>query len=627
MSAFAEMNDLLVDFLTEAGELLDDVDSGLVDLEQRPNDNGLLNQVFRGFHTVKGGAGFLEATSLVELCHRGENLLDLLRSHQLQITPEIMDLILAATGEVRRMFGEMEAGRMPSPAPAALLTGLEAAARGETVDTRALRGDIRDVSSPAPAADAPADAAGSSDPNSPDWLGYYRAAFGDPKQGEGSPGAAKPAAGHAPQQLVAPKAGQAVAAPQAHRSPAPAVAPRPARGAPQGGGAVTKENTIRVDTARFDQILNLSGEIGLTKNRLNCLRDALNGEGVDTEGAKTVDTVLSQLDTLVSDLQSAVMKARMQPVGRVFQKYSRLARDLARQLGKDVDLVITGADTEVDKTILEELNDPLVHLIRNSVDHGIETIEERRRIGKPERGTLHVSARQTGDSIVIEVTDDGKGMDAEVIRRKAVEKGAITAEEASVLDPAQCLALIFLPGFSTKAEVSDLSGRGVGMDVVRTNIEKLKGRIDIQSVPGSGSRITISLPLTLAILPVLMLELMGQVYALPLSSVREIISVDTTQIQRVGDCPSMVIRGRVLPIFDLAALIGLPREKPAEVAVVLSHGDKQLVLTVDGFVGQDEVMIKPLEGIHPKGVAGATLSGDGTLVLVLEMRELLEGLY
>ena len=627
MSAFAEMNDLLVDFLTEAGELLDDVDSGLVDLEQRPNDNALLNQVFRGFHTVKGGAGFLEATSLVELCHRGENLLDLLRSQQLQITPEIMDLILAATGEVRRMFGEMEAGRMPSPAPAALLTGLEAAARGETVDTRALRGDVRDVATSAPAADVPADASGPSDPNSPDWLGYYRSAFGDPKQGEGSPDAAKPAAEYAPNQLVAPKPGQAVAAPQAQRSPAPAVAPRPARGAPQGGGSVTKESTIRVDTARFDQILNLSGEIGLTKNRLNCLRDALNGEGVDTEGAKTVDTVLSQLDTLVSDLQSAVMKARMQPVGRVFQKYSRLARDLARQLGKDVDLVITGADTEVDKTILEELNDPLVHLIRNSVDHGIETIEERRRIGKPERGTLHVSARQTGDSIVIEVTDDGKGMDAEVIRRKAVEKGAITAEEASVLDPAQCLALIFLPGFSTKAEVSDLSGRGVGMDVVRTNIEKLKGRIDIQSVPGSGSRITISLPLTLAILPVLMLELMGQVYALPLSSVREIISVDNTQIQRVGDCPSMVIRGRVLPIFDLAALIGLPREKPAEVAVVLSHGDKQLVLTVDGFVGQDEVMIKPLEGIHPKGVAGATLSGDGTLVLVLEMRELLEGLY
>jgi two-component system chemotaxis sensor kinase CheA len=618
------MNDLLVDFLTEAGELLDDVDSGLVDLEQRPNDNGLLNQVFRGFHTVKGGAGFLEATSLVELCHRGENLLDLLRSQQLQITPEIMDLILAATGEVRRMFGEMEGGRMPSPAPAALLSGLEAAARGETVDTRALRGDVRDLT-PAPAVPVAVASVAPSDPSAPDWLGYYRSAFGEPKQGAGSPAAATPAAEYAPQQLLAPKPGQAVAAPQAQRAPAPAAAPRPAR-APSGG-AVTKESTIRVDTARFDQILNLSGEIGLTKNRLNCLREALNGEGGDVDGAKTVDTVLSQLDTLVSDLQSAVMKARMQPVGRVFQKYSRLARDLARQLGKDVDLVITGADTEVDKTILEELNDPLVHLIRNSVDHGIETIEERRRIGKPERGTLHVSARQTGDSIVIEVTDDGKGMDAEVIRRKAVEKGAITAEEASVLDPAQCLALIFLPGFSTKAEVSDLSGRGVGMDVVRTNIEKLKGRIDIQSVPGSGSRITISLPLTLAILPVLMLELLGQVYALPLSSVREIISVDTSQIQRVGDCPSMVIRGRVLPIFDLAALIGQPRNKPAEVAVVLSHGDKQLVLTVDGFVGQDEVMIKPLEGIHPKGVAGATLSGDGTLVLVLEMRELLEGVY
>ncbi len=614
MSAFAEMNDLLADFLMEAGELLDDVDSGLVDLEQHPDDNGLLNRVFRGFHTIKGGAGFLEATSLVELCHRGENLLDLLRGHKLSINTEIMDLILAATGEVRRMFGEMEAGRMPSPAPEALLQGLEDAAAGKSVDTRVLRGDVRDIeaANDTPVLAVAPPAAQPVDPSQPDWVGYYRSAFGEPPEG-------------------APAAAPAVAQPLAVAQPVAAAAPvRPAAASrPQRGPAPAmpaKENTIRVDTARFDQILNLSGEIGLTKNRLNCLREALTGTA-DADAGKTVDSVLGQLDMLVSDLQSAVMKARMQPVGRVFQKYSRLARDLGRQLGKDIELVITGADTEVDKTILEELNDPLVHLIRNSVDHGIETVEDRRKVGKPERGTLHVSARQTGDSIVIEVTDDGKGMDAEVIRRKAVEKGAISAEEAGVLDPAQCLSLIFLPGFSTKAEVSDLSGRGVGMDVVRTNIEKLKGRIDIQSVPGSGTRISISLPLTLAILPVLMLELLGQVYALPLSSVREIIPVDPTQIQRVGNAPSMVIRGQVLPMFDLAALIGQAREKPAEVAVVLSHGDKQIVLTVDGFVGQDEVMIKPLEGIHPKGVAGATLSGDGTLVLVLELRELLDGLY
>lgn len=596
MSAFVEMQDLLSDFLTEASDLLDDVDIGLLDLEQRPNDTGLLNQVFRGFHTVKGGAGFLDATPLVELCHRGESLLDLLRSQQLAITPEIMDLVLAATGEVRRMFGEMERGTMPEPAPTALLTALEAATRGETVDTGALRGIVSDV-------DVKALITPITHPDQPDWLGYYRAAFGDP------PASTQVATSHA-------ASSAAVVAPS----------PKPYR-AEMLAPVVAKDSTIRVDTSRFDQILNLSGEIGLTKNRLSCLRDAMMAHRTDDSISETLDMVFSQLDTLVSDLQSAVMMARMQPVGRVFQKYSRLARDLARQIGKDVELVITGGETEVDKTILDELNDPLVHLIRNAVDHGIETMVERRSVGKPARGTIHLSARQTGDSIVIEVSDDGRGMDPEVIRRKAVEKNAMSAEDASLLDHAHCLKLIFLPGFSTRAEVSDLSGRGVGMDVVKTNIEKLKGQIDLQSTPGVGSHIVVSLPLTLAILPVLMLKLVDQPYAIPLSAVREIIPLRQQDMHKVGRTQAMTIRGEVLPVLDLAALLGRERKDPPALAVVLAYGERQLVLGVDGFIGQDEVMIKPLEGIHPKGVAGATLSGDGTLVLVLEMKQLLDGMF
>ncbi len=611
------MQDLLADFLTEAADLLDDVDIGLVELEQRPHDTGLLNQVFRGFHTVKGGAGFLEATPLVELCHRGENLLDQLRSGALRVTPEIMDVILAATGEVRRMFAEMERGAMPEPAPEALLRALEAAAKGESFDARSLRGTeagrgqegTAEVETAAPAKpQPPGQAAGE-----PDWLGYYRAAFGEP------PGSSSATTAPAQEQAQAPR-----------ESGAPASKPyRPEMLSPSGGaqGAAAKDSTIRVDTARFDQILNLSGEIGLTKNRLSCLRDTLLGGRRDEAVAETLDAVFSQLDTLVSDLQSAVMMARMQPVGRVFQKYSRLARDLARQLGKDVELIITGGETEVDKTILDELNDPLVHLIRNAVDHGIETMAERRSVGKPARGTVHLSARQTGDSIVVEVSDDGRGMDPEVIRRKAVEKGVIGAEEAAVLDHAHCLQLIFLPGFSTRSEVSDLSGRGVGMDVVKTNIEKLKGQIDIHSSPGMGSRIVISLPLTLAILPVLMLKLLDQPYAIPLSVVREIIPLRQEDIHQVGHGQALSLRGEVLPVFDLAALLGREREQPPSLAVVLAHGERQLVLGVDGFIGQDEVMIKPLEGIHPRGVAGATLSGDGTLVLVLEMKQLLEGVF
>lgn len=595
------MQDLLADFLTEASDLLDDVDIGLVELEQRPDDANLLNQVFRGFHTVKGGAGFLEATPLVELCHRGESLLDLLRGASLRVTPEIMDVILAATGEVRRMFSEMEHGAMPEAAPAGLLSALEAAARGESFDTSGFR-----AAAPSAAAVRTAKEAAAASAGEPDWLGYYRAAFGDP------PGLQEEAP-------APPEAGV----------PASSRPYRPEMLAPAGGApAIAKDATIRVDTARFDQILNLSGEIGLTKNRLSCLRDALLGAGRrDDAAAETLDGVFSQLDTLVSDLQSAVMKARMQPVGRVFQKYSRLARDLARQLGKDVELNITGGETEVDKTILDELNDPLVHLVRNAVDHGIETMVERRSVGKPARGTVHLSARQTGDSIVVEVSDDGRGMDPEVIRRKAVEKGVISAEDAAVLDQAHCLQLIFLPGFSTRSEVSDLSGRGVGMDVVKTNIEKLKGQIDIQSAPGLGSHIVISLPLTLAILPVLMLKLVDQPYAIPLSVVREIIPLRQEAMHTVGRNQALTIRGEVLPVIDLAALLGREREEPPSLAVVLAYGERQLILGVDGFIGQDEVMIKPLEGIHPRGVAGATLSGDGTLVLVLEMKQLLEGVF
>ncbi len=603
MSAFSDMQDLLADFLGEASDLLDDVDIGLLELEQRPDDIGLLNQVFRGFHTVKGGAGFLEATPLVELCHRGENLLDLLRSGALRITPEMMDVILAATGEVRRMFAEMEQGSMPEAAPTELLLALEACARGDGVVEAVQLGRSNSKSSRQAALSAVA--AGGAEAataafHSPDWLGYYRAAFGEPP--------------------AAPGVESALASP----SPRPY---RPDMLAPGAGSLVAKDSTIRVDTSRFDQILNLSGEIGLTKNRLSCLRDALLAGQRDDATTETLGVVFSQLDTLVSDLQSAVMMARMQPVGRVFQKYSRLARDLARQLEKDVELLITGGETEVDKTILDELNDPLVHLIRNAVDHGVETMVERRSVGKPARGTVHLSARQTGDSIVIEVADDGRGMDPEVIRRKAIEKGVISAEDAALLDHPRCLQLIFLPGFSTRSEVSDVSGRGVGMDVVKTNIEKLKGQIDIHSAPGMGSRIVVSLPLTLAILPVLMLKLVDQPYAIPLSVVREIIPLRQEEMHQVGSTQAITVRGDVLPVIDLAQLLGRERHEPPSLAVVLAYGERQLVLGVDGFIGQDEVMIKPLEGIHPKGVAGATLSGDGTLVLVLEIKQLLEGVF
>ena len=387
-----------------------------------------------------------------------------------------------------------------------------------------------------------------------------------------------------------------------------------------------RESTIRVDTSRLDQVLNLSGEIGLTKNRLTSLRaDILAGKN-DSETLHALDQAVSQLDLLVSDLQNSVMKTRMQPIGRLFQKYPRIARDLARQLGKDVELVLAGEETEVDKTMIEDLADPLIHLIRNAVDHGVEMPLERQAAGKPAKSLVRLEARQEGDHIVLIIADDGKGMSAERIRAKAIEKGLISEEEANTLDERQSLNLIFLPGFSTKAQISDVSGRGVGMDVVKTNIQKLNGSIEIRSEPGKGSVFIISLPLTLAILPVLLVLLGGQPFALPLSLVREILPIEQERIQEVGGKETLVVRGEVLPVISLARLLGWPLERYPEYGVFMQTAERSFILAVDSFAGRDDAVIKSLEDFRPKGVAGVTTLSNGQIVLILDMKELLADL-
>jgi two-component system chemotaxis sensor kinase CheA len=416
---------------------------------------------------------------------------------------------------------------------------------------------------------------------------------------------------------------------------APAPSPFGRRTTDRPGGQATaarrteergRENTIRVDTARLDQVLNLSGEIGLTKNRLTSLRaDILAGKN-DSETLHALDQAVSQLDLLVSDLQNSVMKTRMQPIGRLFQKYPRIARDLARQLGKDVELVLSGEETEVDKTMIEDLADPLIHLIRNAVDHGVELPADRQACGKPVKSLVRLEARQEGDHIVLIIADDGKGMSPERIRAKAVEKGLISEEEANTLDERQSLNLIFLPGFSTMAQVSDVSGRGVGMDVVKTNIQKLNGSVEIRSEPGKGSVFLISLPLTLAILPVLLVLLGDQPFALPLSMVREILPIDRDRIQEVGGKETLVVRGEVLPVVTLARLLGWPVEQPPEYGVFMQTTERSFILGVDSFAGRDDAVIKSLEDFKPKGVAGVTTLSNGQIVLILDMKELLSDL-
>lgn len=622
MSDFAGMEELLKDFLMEAGELLGQVDNKLVELEKRPDDKELLNDIFRGFHTIKGGAGFLNVDSMVALCHRTENLFDKLRNGEITLTPELMDIIMAATATVRDMFDTLAQGVQPHGADPGLLANLDAALAGKLPATTTAhprpavhQGTVAVETAPVPAQIE--HAPGLADIN---WDALHAALTGTaiPAPVTAEPGTAGMApvtpihAGH--EGMVA-------------KAPATSVQdlPTPSRGGVNPGvqQSLQKETTIRVDTSRLDQVLNLSGEIGLTKNRISNLKSQIMLGRTDVETLKALDLAVNQLDLLVSDLQNAVMKTRMQPIGRLFQKYPRLARDLARQLGKDVELVLSGEETELDKTMIEDLNDPLVHLVRNAVDHGIESPEDRIAANKPAKALVTLSASQVGDHIFIEIADDGKGMRPDIIRQKAVDKGIIDAETANTLDDRQALHLIFLPGFSTKDEISNVSGRGVGMDVVKTNITKLNGKIDVLSVPGQGTTFTISLPLTLAILPVLVVRLNNQSFAVPLSLVREIIPMKPDDLQRVSGRAAMVVRDEVLPVRSLAKLIGWESRQPPAYGVLMHAAESTFILAVDGFVGRDDVVIKPLADIKPKGIAGATLSGDGSIVLVLDMEELL----
>jgi two-component system chemotaxis sensor kinase CheA len=602
MSDFAGMEELLNDFLLEAGEMLSDVDSKLMDLEKRPNDSNLLNEVFRGFHTIKGGAGFLNATELVTLCHLTENLFDKLRNRELALSAELMDVIFAATAEVKAMFGALQQNQQPHAAPARILEALKAALEGKPVQriaagkgegTQGLRAD------------------------GVDWEALYNALTGTDI-------AATVGVARDPEMIAAALSEEESTKKAFGRRNNDV--PGATIGRRDGDVMVkeAKETTIRVDTERLDQVLNLSGEIGLTKNRLNHLRtDILQGRN-DVDTLRELDQSVTQLDMLVVNLQNAVMKTRMQPIGRLFKKYPRLARDLARSLGKDVELILSGEETEMDKTMIEDLNDPLVHLVRNAVDHGVETIEGRVAAGKPEKSLVELSARHEGDHILITIADDGRGMRPEVIRGKAIEKGLLTNEVANTLDENQCLELIFLPGFSTKDEISSVSGRGVGMDVVKTNIQKLNGSINIDSIPGKGSVFTISLPLTLAILPVLILRLGDQSFAVPLSMVREILSVTPGQLQRISGRATMVVRGEVLPVLPLAQLIGWDAsDKEPEVGVLMQFGSSSFILSADGFAGHDDVVIKSLDTFRPKGVAGVTMSSEGDIVLILDIKELL----
>ncbi|MGY0799330.1 chemotaxis protein CheA [Lysobacter sp. A286] len=581
-------SDICADFLVEAREILDQLGEQMVALEHAPADRECLNSVFRGFHTIKGGAGFLDFPAMVTICHAVEDRLNLARTGDAVLDAAAFDGSQQALDLLVDMLDCVSAGEPMTPAPQALIDSLRVDAAIIGIPAN------HDIKSPA--------APGGDDLDELDFEALLDSLHGS----GGTPGVVSPAATPEPPAAIP----AAVPAPPPAQPAAPSL-PKPRKPA---APAHQDEPTVRVDVRRLDTMVNLVGELVLARNRLKTLRPRLHDE--------ELDRAVGALDGATSRLQSAVMMARMQPVGRVFARFPKLARDVARQLQKNVELEVVGAETELDRNLVEALADPLVHLVRNAIDHGIESPEARRNSGKPEQGHVRLSAQQEGDHVVIEVRDDGAGIDPDRIRDIAVRKSLVDADAATRLSPDECLQLLFLPGFSTRAEVSDLSGRGVGMDVVQSRIHELSGRVQIQSEPGHGSRFVIQVPLTLAILPTLLVEVDNDVYALPLVRVMEVLAQLPGAPMSIDGQEVLDLREQPVPLLSLRGWLGIEPEATAgSTVVVLQAGEQRFCLSVDRVRGREEVVIKALprtlRGLS--GYAGASLIGDGRMALILDV--------
>ncbi|ASE51900.1 chemotaxis protein CheA [Stenotrophomonas maltophilia] len=605
MSAVSD--DITADFIIEAQEILDRLGEQLVSLEQAPQDTEQLNAVFRGYHTLKGGAGFLGVTAMVELCHAAEEALGIARAGQAVLQAHHFDAAQQSLDYLQSMLDAVSSGTEPGYAPpdliaqfdmnggtAAQVAAAAPAAAGSDLITddefEALLDQLHGGN--APTAVAPARKADDGLISEDEFEALL-----DQLHGGAAPGA-KPAA-------------TVAAAPAA--APRPAPVPTPAA-KPAAKPMAEAEHTVRVDTKRLDAIVNLIGELVLSRNRLKTLRARLRDE--------ELDRAVSTLDIATARLQSAVMRTRMQPVGKVFSRFPKVARDVARSLKKEVDLELVGAETELDRNLVEALADPLVHLVRNAIDHGVEMPDLREAQGKPRMGHVRLSAQQEGDYVSIEVQDDGAGIDPEKLRAKAREKGLIDPEAAARLSSEECLHLVFLPGFSTKQQVTDISGRGVGMDVVQSRIRELSGQIQIQSELGRGSRFLIRVPLTLAILPTLLVQAGEDVYALPLARVMEVLHAPRTSLGWFDGRAVLDRRSHTLPLVDLRQWLDVtPAASTLLTIVVLQAGEARFGLVVDQVRGREEVVIKPLpkalRGL--RGYAGATLIGDGRMALILDV--------
>ncbi len=719
-------DEILQDFLLEAGEILELLGEQLVTLEQSPDDLDLLNAIFRGFHTIKGGAGFLALDPLVGVCHKAEDVFDVLREGGRKVSADLMDVILEVVDVVNLMFNQVRAGEDPEPADDSLLARLQGYTRvggakaeetQETiVETPAAIADVVEqefeamldnpftdnkvqnsdeitedefdslldelhgqgqFSAKSLTQDEPSKTIDSGDISEAEFDSlldelHGKGQFSTKKlQQEKKPDTVKPTPNRGeitesefddllddlhgkgqfsggiantekdpPKPVAKPepvpestkvekKKAKTVAAKKTEKEPAKSTAK--ANKAVKKPTAPQGETTVRVDTQVLDEIMNMVGELVLVRNRFQTLKSASDHSSEKSHSNEEVAKAVSNLDVVTADLQLAVMKTRMQPIKKVFGRFPRVVRDLSRSLKKEIKLELVGEETDLDKNLVEALADPLVHLVRNAVDHGIELPEDRLAAGKPQEGKVVLTASQEGDHILLSIKDDGKGMNADHLRRIVVEKGLMDEETAARLEDKDCFNLIFMPGFSTKTEISDVSGRGVGMDVVKTRITQMNGIVEIDSVEGVGSTIIIKVPLTLAIMPTLMVILDKQAFALPLASVLEILDLDLRTTNVVDGQLVIMVRNKALPVFFLSEwLINDPgytvNKQTTGHVVIVNSGGKSIGFVVDKLIGQEEVVIKPLgaklQGLD--GLAGATITGDGKIALILDVSGLMK---
>ncbi|MGO8794576.1 MAG: chemotaxis protein CheA [Candidatus Sulfotelmatobacter sp.] len=579
----AQDPELVKEFLVESEELLESVDEGMIALEAAPNDAELLNRIFRALHTIKGTSGFLGFDPVIRVSHRAEDVLNALRRGELKLSRRIIDALLRARDQLGRMLADIRNSQLGEYALDPLLSELEAVQK----------------------------------PDAPPQLGDLLLAEG----------------------VVEPVVLERVLEEQATtESPAKLgtmLVEKDLASPAQVGEALVKQKqiadsiavpqTMRVDVHKLDDLINLIGELVLERNRLVQLSRDLTAGRLDAEKLEdALSQTTARLTFLTEELHVAGLKTRMVPIDTVFRKFPRIVRDLARSLQKEVELVVSGQDTELDKTMVELIGDPLVHLVRNSLDHGLEKPEVRKAAGKNPNGTLRLDAREEGDQIVVSITDDGAGIDPQRIASKAVEKGLATADRVRTLSKREILDFIFLPGFSTKEVASDVSGRGVGMDVVRTNVKNMNGTVELDSTLGQGTTVTLRLPLTMAILPVLSVKVGQEIYGLPMRTVIETLRVESDQIHTVEGCEAIHVRGKTLPLIRLTRALGVTRagenEKACPKLVIVGLGSRRVAFLVDDLVGAEATVIKPLDVLSRQsvGIAGATVGGDGLVRLLLD---------